>query len=404
MTQARGKPVVVCGYGRLGRGIFALLAKLGLSVHVISREHPADWPEPVPAGGRLLTLAEGPAGAPPGAGRRTDRFSGIRLPLQGLREWWRETPGALRVTLAALLIVAAGSIGVFHFGLGLPWVDALYFVFTIITTTGFGDFNLMNAPAALKLYGVFLMLCGAAILAAVFSIITDMALSTRLKDVFARGCSQYTGHIIVAGLGNVGLRVLKALREKGEQAVAVEQDENGKFVRTARTLAPVVLGNARMEETLRKAGAAGAKAIIAVTDNDISNLSIGLAAKRLRPDCRTVLRIFDADLAERMDGKPAADCALSVARIAAATFAASALDAGVISGFELEGGLAAFAESPDGGAGDPDDRGRSAGRAAIVLPAAGRSILMRWHKFKSAAFGPSPRDLPELPPEKAPPC
>jgi len=560
-------PIVLCGFGHLGRRVFALLARLGESVHVISREPPGDWPEPAPPGCRLivgdarnesrlreagvgaagrliaathddptnisialsakrlnpsiavvvrlfdqdlgtqleealglertfstsalaapafvaaalgrtggigvdcpgtalhleeirmdgdrglagLSAAEwmqktgkvlvalrrggqkvfapgphwmlasgdqllvvddrsgGPHLAPP---IRSDR-PGIRMRLEGLREWWREAPGALRTTLATLLIIATGSIGIFHFGLDMSFVDALYFVITIITTTGFGDFNLMNAAPALKLYGVFLMLCGAAILATIFSIITDMALRTRLRDVFARGCSRYSGHIIVAGLGNVGFRIVNALSELGEQVVAVEQDESGKFVRTARALVPVVMGNARMEETLRKAGAGGAQAVIAATDNDISNLSIGLAAKRLRPDCRTVLRVFDADLAEKMNATPVADCVLSVSRIAAASFAASALDRNVRLAFELDDHLVAFVDPapgslPGAAAAVPGDS-RDCSRGAMTLSAGGgaapgREIGLRWYKYRDGTSGECSIGQREAPADGPPPC
>ena len=172
----------------------------------------------------------------------------------GLKEWWREAPRALRTALIALTIVVLGSIWVFHSGLGLNFLDSVYFVVTIVSTTGFGDYNLMNAPAALKMYGIFLMLCGTAVMATIFSILSDIVVRTRFRDVLAKGCSHYKGHFIIAGLGNIGLGVLRELVNNGKIAVAIEINENSKFVETARSLAPVVIGNIRTEETLRKAG------------------------------------------------------------------------------------------------------------------------------------------------------
>lgn len=259
----------------------------------------------------------------------------------GVREWWRDAPVALRTALIALLTVVVLSVGVFHFAHGLSLVDAFYFVVTTITTVGYGDCNLMEAPTWLKLYGSLVMLCGAAIVATLFSIITDLILGTRFRDVLARSCSQFKGHIIVAGLGNIGFRVVKELVQSGETVVAIEQRETGEFVRAARELVPVVLGNAKTEETLRRAGMAGAKAIVAVTDDDLANLSIALAAKRGHGSCRVVVRLFDAKLAEKMQQGLGIDSVLSVSGAAAPTFVGALACPDIVQGLVLRNCLVA---------------------------------------------------------------
>jgi voltage-gated potassium channel Kch len=128
---------------------------------------------------------------------------------------------------------------------------------------------------------------------------------------------------------------VQSLLRHGERVVAIERYEDDEFVQTARELVPVVVGNAKMEETLRKAGAAGAKALIAVTDDDIANLSIVLAAKRARPDCRVVTRMFDSALAEKLERALSVDAVLSVSAAAAPTFVGSILCPGVLQGIVL---------------------------------------------------------------------
>ena len=242
---------------------------------------------------------------------------------------------ALRITLLVMAVLIVASVFIFHTAVDMPLIDALYFVVSTITTVGYGDYNLHDAPPWMKLYGCVLMVCGVAILAVIVSLITDLILQTRLRDVIARGSARFQGHIIVAGLGNIGFRLVQSLLQNGEQVVAIEHREDGEFVQTARDLAPVVLGNAKTEETLRKAGAAGAKALLAVTDDDLANLSIALAAKQARPDCRIVTRIFDSTLAEKMEQTLGVDAVLSVSAAAAPTFVGSILCPGVLRGMVL---------------------------------------------------------------------
>jgi hypothetical protein len=263
----------------------------------------------------------------------------FRAALAGLRDWWRQVPGPARLALAALAGVVAFSVVLFQLALDLSPVDAFYFVITTITTVGYGDHNFADAALGMKLYGSFLMLCGAALLATLFSLVTDAVLGKRFRGLFARDCSQARGQVIVAGLGSIGYRLVKELVRSGEAVVAIEQREAGEFVQPAREEATVVLGNARMGETLRRAGVAGAKALVAATDNDLVNLTAGLAAKHARPDCRVVVRVFDSQLAEKMQGSLGVDAVLSVSAAAAPTFVGCALCARALQGVVLDDGL-----------------------------------------------------------------
>src|SRR5437867_10120113 len=57
--------------------------------------------------------------------------------------------------------------------LQLSYLNALYFVFTTITTVGYGDIALRDAPDAVKIAGIALMFSGAAFLAVLFGLFTD---------------------------------------------------------------------------------------------------------------------------------------------------------------------------------------------------------------------------------------
>ena len=268
--------------------------------------------------------------------RRSPGFSRLLALTRGLREWWNSTPRGLRFAAYALLTLVGISVGVFHWAMDLSPVDAYYFVVTTLTTTGYGDVNLQHAPALIKLYGTLVMVSGAALFAVLFSMVTDLLLRTRFGDLLAQGMNRQKDHIIVAGLGHTGFRVLRELSQMGDSLVAIEQNEAANFLGTARTLAPVVSGNAGASETLRRAGLAGAKTILAVTDDDLTNLSIALAAKQARPDCRVVARVFDDLLAVRMQDALGIDAVISVTKAASPTFVGSALDADVLRGLVVQ--------------------------------------------------------------------
>jgi Trk K+ transport system NAD-binding subunit len=240
-----------------------------------------------------------------------------------LRDWWRNAPRPLRVTLVALLAVVALSIGVFRFGLGLSTVDALYFVITTITTVGYGDINLLNASDGLKLYGAFVMLCGAAIIAVLFGVVTDGILNARFRGVLARNHETERDHIIVVGLDNIGRRLVSEFARAGVPVVVVDTAEGPD--------AALVRGRARDPDTLRRAGLAGARAVVAATDDQLANLGIGLAAKKANPAARAVVRLYDSLLAERLHGQ-GVDAALSVSAAAAPAFVGAACCPGCFGG------------------------------------------------------------------------
>ena len=315
--------------------------------------------------------------------RAPRRTKGAAL-LRGLRGSWDDLPRGLRFAVFAMLLLVATSVGIFRMVLKLPLVDAYYFVVTTITTTGYGDITLQGAPGWLKVYGTLVMISGCGLFAVLFSVITDLLLRTRMGDVVARGAAGLHGHVVVAGMGNVGIRVLRELAAHGEELVAVQTDQDGPFGAVARALAPVVVGDAGAAETLRRAGAAGARTVLALTNDDLTNLSVAVAARRLNPSCRVVARIFDRALAGRVSGSLGIDAVVSQADAAAPTFVAAALDAEAVRGFVLGDSLAMVVHRK--GAGEPGEqvlvrraKGESAFRAAAGEPGRDEErIAVRW--------------------------
>jgi Trk K+ transport system NAD-binding subunit len=134
-------------------------------------------------------------------------------------------------------------------------------------------------------------------------------------------------HVIVAGLGNVGTRVVGQLHDLGIDVVCVDKNENAAGVPMARRLGlKVVTGETYREETLLEAGIATCRALVSVTDSDIVNLETALHARALAEEPRIVVRLYDDDLAERVQKNVSNTISRSVSYLAAPAFAAAALE------------------------------------------------------------------------------
>ena len=141
-------------------------------------------------------------------------------------------------------------------------------------------------------------------------------------------------HVIVCGAGKIGFRVILELRKLGREVVVIERNADGRFIDKLRSMSiPLIIADARRSETLYKANIERAAAIIPCTEDELTNLDIALDARDIKPDIKVVLRMFDPDLARRVEKGFGIHTALSTSAIAAPVFAASALDLNVKSSF-----------------------------------------------------------------------
>ena len=123
---------------------------------------------------------------------------------------------------------------------------------------------------------------------------------------------------MVAGVGSVGWRVIEQLLSRGERLVVIDNQAQGRFLPlVAARGVPIVVGDARLERTLRDAGLLRAKALLSMTNLDLANLEVGLNSKVLNPGMRVVLRIFDQELARSLREQLDIHFAFSMSAIAA---------------------------------------------------------------------------------------
>ena len=146
--------------------------------------------------------------------------------------------------------------------------------------------------------------------------------------------STYSGHVIVCGMGKVGYRVTRELLKFGREIVAIESNPEGRFIEKAKALSiPVIIADARRTENLIKAGVLQADAVIPCTDDELTNLDIALDARELNPKAKIVMRLFDPDLARRVEKGFGIHTAFSTSALAAPVFAAASMRFNIKSSF-----------------------------------------------------------------------
>ncbi len=256
-------------------------------------------------------------------------------PLKTARRLLKQTPPALRIPFFGLGFLISSSVVVFHAHLAATrsWVDAVYFVVTMLTTIGFGDITLHQAPNWLKIYGCFVMMAGVALVAVLYGIITDYIVTLRVDQALGRRPTTLEDHCIVVGLGDVGTRVAEELIGMGVPVVAIEREEDQEAVPTLTDKLQVIIADANRDSTLEKANVRKARAIIVTTTDDLTSLRIAHQAERINPALRSVVRIYDSSLAQKLSDGMGITHTANPAQAAAATIVAGALREGVEYGF-----------------------------------------------------------------------
>ncbi len=313
-------------------------------------------------------------------GHRTNPNQWVRphLSLYSLaKRAWDNASGTLKAGFLALNSLVLVSMAVFHYGMKLSWLNAFYFTITIMTTVGFGDLHLIDQPWGIKLFGCFMMVAGVAMLVIFFTIITDYLVKQRVEQFIGPKSTTLRDHIIVVGLGNVGYRVAMRLHELGEPVLAVERDEDSRYISQLEPDIPVMIGDASHRALLEQAGVGRARALVAATADDLENLRIAQRAEAMNSNVRTVVRLFQSALAEKLGSSILGiNRPLNPSQAAAATFVACALVPDVLQGFTLGNRLLILRWL------DADRLGPCVGRTVLDLREKGGFIILLRRRSK----------------------
>jgi len=183
-----------------------------------------------------------------------------------------------------------------------------------------------DGPAWYKLFTSVTMIVALLFAAAFTAGLVNRVVERRLTGLIGRRAVPRRDHVVVVGLGEVGMRLCLVLRACKIPLVAVESDEQGESIGIARELGlPVVVGRGADPSLMRRLSLGKARAVAAVTSDDLENISVAMTVRGIRSDIRTVLRVGDGDIANETRSLLALGIVRDVHRLAATLLAAKIL-------------------------------------------------------------------------------
>ena len=225
-------------------------------------------------------------------------------------------------------------------------IDAIYSATKTIVTVG-PNTRIDSGPQWLKLYASISMLAALAFTGVFIAGLIDRLLDRRLVAIVGPRAMPRRGHVVVVGLGQVGLRLCMKLHELGVPVVAVEVDPDADNIRRARQYRiPVVIGRGSSRALLRRLSLERARALAAVTSDEIENIAAAVAGLAMQPSLRTVLRAGGGDVLDETRALFAIGAVRDVYLIGGTLLAAAALGSEAAGAFAADATL--YVTLPDG--------------------------------------------------------
>ena len=190
--------------------------------------------------------------------------------------------GLVTVILADIVLLLAAT------DLGL--VDSIYGSVRTLTTVQ-AEPAVSEGPDWLKLASAAGMLLTLGFAALFTAGLIQWLLDPRLTGIVGKRAVPRRDHVIVVGMGQVGLRLCTYLRERGVGVVAIELEPAAAAVRFAREKRiPVLIGHGEDRGLLERVFLPRARALVAATSEDLVNIEIAITADVVSPGKPVVLR------------------------------------------------------------------------------------------------------------------
>ena len=243
-------------------------------------------------------------------------------------------------------------------------IDAFYAATKVIVTVG-PNADVETGPGWFKVFSAVAMISALAFTAIFTAGVVDRLLDRRLTAMFGSRAVPRKDHVVVVGLGNVGLRLCVLLRDLGVRVLAIEGDgDNYNIARASDYGIPVIIGRGGSHFLLKRLSLGHARALAAVTSDEVENISIVGAALGIREDLRLLLRAGRGEVANETRSLFKIGIVRDVNRIGGTFLAAAALGSDASDAFLYE--RTVYLVTPDGEI-EPfhDDEGEDGSEEAV---------------------------------------
>lgn len=207
--------------------------------------------------------------------------------------------------LVLILVVGAGG----YMLLGLSLGDAVYQTVITVTTVGYREIGEVTGPY--KAFTTGLIMSGVGTALYTLGVLVELLFEGKLDDHIRRRHMQseidrLTGHVVLAGFGQVGRAIYSELNKAGYEVVVIDRKtfefdaahvdhvDHGIHIRFSLT------GEATDDSVLLAAGLERADSLVLALDHDADNLFVVLTARTMRPGLFIVVRANDSSVEPKL--------------------------------------------------------------------------------------------------------
>jgi Trk K+ transport system NAD-binding subunit len=178
-------------------------------------------------------------------------------------------------------------------------------------------------PAWLHVFSVVVSVSGTVGIGILYAFLTERVLSLRFQFRRHRVPPARGNHVVLIGLGPMAEKIAAFLVELKQSFIVLD---DGPGARDSGL--PVVIG--KLTDSVDRLRLGTARSVVALTDDEVSNLEAALVARKANPRCRVIIRSDDALFSENVAKLVPGARPLGVYALAAEAFATTAFGESVL--------------------------------------------------------------------------
>ena len=223
---------------------------------------------------------------------------------------FRPSPTQLAAGAALVTAVSYGTVGTYalrdQFNGVETIVDAFYFTVVTASTVGYGDVTPETGAAAdiAQLFVLSSLVMNVAAFAVALGVILTPAIEAQLSKALGkmtdRQIDLLDDHVLVLGYGDLTEPILEELADRDGVQYAVVTPDEAAARRLADRDVPVYTADPSDVEPLERVNLAGARAVVAATENDARDALAILTARQLNPDVRIVAAVTQRENIDKL--------------------------------------------------------------------------------------------------------